>query len=303
MQGDEPGQDLTTRPPQRTVSPLAMPPLFAIPYPVIDPVLIEIGPVSIRWYALAYVFGIVLGWLYARRIVSNESLWGPSGSPITKRRIDDFVVFVTIGIIAGGRLFYVFVYDFPQFIDQPLSIFALWEGGMSFHGGLIGVSVAMLLFARYVKVPTWSLVDIIAIVTPIGLFLGRIANFINGELYGRVSDVPWAMVFPADPDAPPRHPSQLYETGLEGLALLILLWALAFRGRWLQTPGFIAGAFVAGYGAARTFAEFFREPDIQLGFFAGGLTMGMILSIPMIAVGIGVMVWSIRRRRNMVSAA
>lgn len=278
-------------------------PLFAIPYPIIDPVLIEIGPISIRWYALAYIVGIVLGWLYARRIVTNDALWGKSGSPITKRRIDDFVVFATIGIVVGGRLGYVFVYDIEHFLDEPLSIFALWEGGMSFHGGFVGIAVAMVLFARYTKLPLWSLVDTIAIVAPVGLFLGRAANFINGELYGRVSDVPWAMVFPTDPSETPlpRHPSQLYEAGLEGVALLVLMWVLAYRGKWLRSPAFLSGAFVAAYGAARTFSEFFREPDIQIGFLSGGLTMGMLLSIPMILIGGAIMLWSVRRSRRIAS--
>ena len=269
-------------------------PFFAIPYPIIDPVLVEFGPISIRWYALAYIVGILLGWFYARRIVVNQSLWGPDGSPITKRRIDDFVVFGTIGIVTGGRLGYVLVYDLQRFFDEPLSIFALWEGGMSFHGGLVGIVVAMVLFARYTRIPAWSLIDVMAIIAPIGLFLGRLANFINGELYGRVSDVPWTMVFPTGGDLP-RHPSQLYEAGLEGVTLLVLMWALAYRGKWLQKPAFISSAFVASYGLARTFGEFFREPDPQIGFLGGGLTMGMLLSIPMILVGLAVMIWAARR--------
>jgi phosphatidylglycerol:prolipoprotein diacylglycerol transferase len=268
-----------------------MPPFFAIPYPIIDPVLVEFGPIAIRWYALAYIVGILVGWYYARRIVANESLWGPSGSPITRRRVDDFIVFATIGIVAGGRLGYVLVYDLQRFVDEPLSIFALWEGGMSFHGGLVGTVVATALFARYTKIPVWSLIDVLAIVTPIGLFLGRLANFVNGELYGRITDVPWAMVFPNGGDLP-RHPSQLYEAGLEGLALLALMWALAYRGGWLRRPAFISGAFVAFYGSARVFAEFFREPDAQIGFLASGLTMGMLLSIPMIILGVALMIWA-----------
>jgi phosphatidylglycerol:prolipoprotein diacylglycerol transferase len=273
-------------------------PLFAIPYPVIDPVLMQIGPVSIRWYALSYIAGILLGWLYARRIVVNDALWGPGGSPITKRRIDDFVVFATLGIVIGGRLGYVFIYDLQHFVDQPLSIFALWEGGMSFHGALVGTVVAMALFARYTKIPVWSLVDIVATVTPIGLFLGRIANFINGELYGRVTDVPWAMVFP-NGGAEPRHPSQLYESALEGFVLFWVLWFLVYRFKMLQKPAFLSGAFVAGYGAARTFAEFFRQPDIQIGtngFIAPGITMGMLLSVPMVIIGVATMVWAARRK-------
>lgn len=269
-------------------------PFLAIPYPIIDPVLVEIGPIAIRWYALAYIFGIVGGWYYARRIVANDSLWGAGGSPISTRNTDDFIVYVTVGIILGGRLGYVLVYDLQNFLDDPLSIFALWEGGMSFHGGFVGVAVAMVLFARSRGIRLWSLVDLITLVTPIGLLIGRIANFINGELYGRVTDVPWAMVFPTG-GPEPRHPSQLYESFLEGFVLLIVLWFLAYRAKKLRTPGFISGAFIAGYGTARTFVEFFREPDIQIGFLAGGLTMGMLLSIPMIVAGIVLMVWSTRR--------
>ena len=217
--------------------------------------------------------------------------------------IDDFIVFVTIGIVAGGRIGYVLVYDLENFIDQPLSIFALWQGGMSFHGGMLGVILATILFARFAKVAMLSLIDVTAMVAPIGLFLGRLANFINAELYGRATDVPWAMVFPSDPAGLERHPSQLYEAGLEGLALLAVLWALAYRGKRLQRPGFISGAFVAFYGAARTFGEMFREPDAQIGFLANGLTMGMLLSIPMILVGIGVMIWAARRGGTAAPAA
>ncbi len=279
-------------------------PFFAIPYPVIDPILFHIGPLAIRWYALAYVFGIIFGWIYARRIVTNDSLWGPKGSPISRRRIDDFIVFGTIGIVVGGRIGYVLVYDLQTFLDQPLQIFALWEGGMSFHGGLVGVIIAMVIFARYTKLPVWSLIDVVAIVTPIGLFLGRIANFINGELYGRVTDVPWAMVFPTG-GAEPRHPSQLYEAGLEGLVLGLALWYLAYRRKCLRRPGFISAAFVAGYGAARTFVEFFRQPDMQIGqdgFLAGGVTMGMLLSVPMMVIGIVMMIVFSRRSGGTASA-
>lgn len=274
--------------------------MFAIPYPMIDPVLLQIGPLAIRWYALAYVFGIIFGWIYARRIVANDALWGRKGSPITKRRIDDFIVFGTIGIVVGGRLGYVLVYDLQNFLDEPLRIFAIWEGGMSFHGGLIGVVIAAVFFARSTKVPVWSLIDVIAIVTPIGLFIGRIANFINGELYGRVTDVPWAMVFPTG-GPEPRHPSQLYEAALEGLALFLILWFLTYRRKSLRMPGLISGAFVVGYGAARLFAEFFRQPDTQIGedgFLAGGVTMGMLLSVPMILVGIALLISASRRRND-----
>ncbi len=277
-----------------------MTPFLAIAYPAINPVLLQIGPVAVRWYALSYIAGILLGWLYARRIVANDTLWGRGGSPISKRQLDDFVVFATLGIVVGGRLGYVFIYDFQHFVDQPLSIFALWEGGMSFHGALVGTVLAMALFARYNKIPVWSLVDVVATVAPIGLFLGRIANFINGELYGRVTDVPWGMVFPnGGPE--PRHPSQLYESALEGFVLFWVLWFLVYRFKMLQKPAFLSGTFVAGYGAARTFAEFFRQPDIQMGtggFVVPGVTTGMLLSIPMIVIGVVTMVVAARRKET-----
>ncbi|MCW5697598.1 MAG: prolipoprotein diacylglyceryl transferase [Bauldia sp.] len=270
-------------------------PVLAIPYPVIDPVALDLGPLEIRWYALAYIAGILGVWLYVRRLVRNERLWGPAGSPITKRHADDFIVWATIGIVAGGRLGYVLIYDLPQFAADPISIFALWEGGMSFHGAFLGMILAMVIFARLKKIPTWSLIDVVAAGTPAALFIGRLANFVNGELYGRASDVPWAMVFPTDPLQVARHPSQLYQAGLEGLVLFIILAVLIYRFRMLRHPGFVSGAFAAGYGAFRIFGEFFREPDTQIGFLAGGLTMGMLLSIPMVIAGVAMMVWSVRR--------
>ncbi len=270
-------------------------PLFALPFPSIDPVLIEIGPFSLRWYALAYIVGIFLGWWYAKRLVANQRLWGPAGSPMKPTDIDDFVVWCTLGIILGGRIGYVLFYDLPRYQEHPLEVFALWQGGMSFHGGFLGTVLAMILFARVRKIPTWSLIDVIAPSVTFGLLLGRFANFVNGELFGRVSDVPWAIIFPGG-GPEPRHPSQLYEAGLEGIGLFVVLRILTHRYHKLQTPGFVAGAFATGYGVARTFVEFFREPDIQIGYLAGGLTMGMLLSIPMIFAGIALMVWASRRK-------
>lgn len=269
-------------------------PLFALPFPAIDPVLIEIGPFAIRWYALAYIAGIFFAWWYAKQLAKNASLWGPRGAPMTGADLDDFVVWAAIGIVAGGRLGYVLFYDLPYFVDNPLDIFAVWHGGMSFHGGFLGVILAMTLFARRRKIPVWSFIDTIAPGITIGLFFGRMANFINAELYGRVTDVPWAFVFPTAGDEP-RHASQLYEAALEGLVLFAVLRVLTHRYHKLSTPGFVSGAFCAGYGVARTFVEFFREPDIQIGYLAGGLTMGMLLSIPMILFGVGLMIWSARR--------
>jgi len=280
-----------------------MMPVLAIPYPVIDPVALDLGPLEIRWYALAYIGGILGVWLYVRRLVQNERLWGPAGSPITRRNADDFIVWATIGIVAGGRLGYVLIYDLPQFGADPLSIFALWEGGMSFHGAFLGMILAMAIFARIKRIPTWSLIDVVAAGTPAALFIGRLANFVNAELYGRASDVPWAMVFPTDPLQIPRHPSQLYQAGLEGLVLFIILAVLVLRYRMLRHPGFVSGAFAAGYGTFRIFGEFFREPDTHIGFLSGGLTMGMLLSIPMIVAGVAMMIWSSRRGPRQPAAA
>jgi phosphatidylglycerol---prolipoprotein diacylglyceryl transferase len=276
-------------------------PLFVLPFPAIDPVLIEFGPFAIRWYALAYIVGILLGWWYAKRLVAATSIWGPAAPPMKPADIDDFVVYAALGIILGGRIGYVLFYDLPRFAADPAEIVALWHGGMSFHGGFLGTILAMMIFARSRRIPIWSLIDVIAPSVTFGLFLGRLANFINGELFGRVSDVPWAIVFPnGGPE--PRHPSELYEAGLEGIVLFAILRILTHRYHKLAQPAFISGAFAAGYGAARTFAEFFREPDIQIGYLAGGLTMGMLLSIPMIVAGIGVMLWASRRTVVAVTA-
>ena len=269
-------------------------PLLALPFPAIDPVLIEVGPFAIRWYALAYIVGIFLAWWYAKRLVGNAGLWGPGGAPMQPGDLDDFVVWAAVGIVGGGRLGYVLFYDLAHYLQQPADILAVWQGGMSFHGGFLGMVIAMTIFARNRAIPVWSLIDVIAPSVTFGLLLGRLANFINGELFGRVTDVQWAFVFPAGGDAP-RHPSQLYEAALEGLALFLFLRLLTHRYHRLAHPGFVSGGFAAGYGVARTFVEFFREPDIQLGYFAGGLTMGMLLSVPMIVVGVALMIWSARR--------
>ena len=270
-------------------------PLFAIPFPALDPVLISVGPFAVRWYAVSYIVGIFLCWWYSKRLAGNAALWGPSGPPMKLSDVDDFVVWATVGIVLGGRIGYVLFYDLPRFIKEPSEIVAIWHGGMSFHGGFLGVILAMMLFARSRKIPVWSFIDVIAASVPAAIFLVRLANFVNGELWGRPADVPWAVVFPNGGDIP-RHPSQLYEAGLEGIALFILLRLLTHRYHRLATPAFVSGAFCAGYGLARTVSEFFREPDIQIGFLAGGVTMGMLLSIPMIILGIGAMVWAARRK-------
>ncbi len=258
---------------------------LTIAFPVFDPIAIAIGPIAIRWYALAYIGGIVLGWLYARKIIRSERLWGGK-APFTVTDFDDFILWVTLGIILGGRTGYVLFYNLNFFTQHPAEIFKLWTGGMSFHGGFMGCVIAVLLFGWKRNISVLSLGDVTCAVGPIGLLLGRLANFINSELWGRTADasVPWRMVFPNGGPLP-RHPSQLYEAGLEGVVLFIIL-ALLIRGGALKRPGLIIGAFAALYGVARIVSEFFREPDPQLGFLWGGLTMGMILSVPMIVAGL-----------------
>ena len=257
-------------------------PLLALPFPAFDPIAISIGPFAIRWYALAYVAGLLLAWSLARRVAANHTLWG-GRSPIRPADVDDVIAWCALGIVVGGRLGYVLFYGLDYFASHPAEIFVLWRGGMSFHGGFLGTIVALLLFARARSIPMLSMLDLAAIVTPIGLFLGRLANFVNGELWGRPTDVAWAFVFPrAGPE--PRHPSQLYEAGLEGVLLFAVLLIVARAGA-LRRPGATGGLFVAGYGLARIAGEYFREPDAQIGFLAGGLTMGMLLSLPMVLAG------------------
>src|SRR5882672_5092414 len=238
-------------------------PFYVIPFPAFDPVLVQIGPFAVRWYALAYIVGIVGGWLYARALVRSEAVWG-GPAPLQVVDFDDFVLWVTLGIILGGRVGYVLFYNPGYFAAHPLESFQLWKGGMSFHGGFLGCVLAVVLFARYRGLSILSLGDLTCAAGTIGIFLGRIANFINGELWGRPTDVPWGMVFPSG-GPQPRHPSQLYEALLEGLMLFVVL-ALLIRAGALKRPGLILGAFALGYGIARVIAEHFREPDAQLGF-------------------------------------
>ena len=269
-------------------------PFLLIAFPVFNPIAISIGPIAIRWYALAYIGGIVLGWIYARALIKNDGLWA-GRSPITPLQLDDFILWVTIGIIVGGRTGYVLFYNLPFFIAHPAEILELWKGGMSFHGGFLGCVAAVILFCRQHGIPILSLGDITTAVAPIGLFLGRLANFINSELWGRPADssVPWAMIFPNGGPLP-RHPSQLYEAGLEGIALFMIL-AVMIRLGALKRPGLILGSFIALYGLARITGECFREPDPQLGFLWGGLTMGMLLSVPMVVAGVIIIVLARRR--------
>ncbi len=264
-------------------------PVIVLPFPAIDPVLIAFGPLAIRWYGLAYLAGILLGWRYCRALAGNPRLWGDRPAPVSLVDIDDFVLWLTAGIVLGGRLGYVLFYNFAGYAANPAAILRIWDGGMSFHGGLLGVVLAMTLFAIRRGIPLLSLFDVVAAGIPFGLLFGRLANFINGELFGRATDVPWAMVFPAGGPLP-RHPSQLYEAALEGVVLLIVLRIFTHGLTSLARPGLTAGTFVAGYGICRIAVEFFRQPDAHIGFIGGQLTMGMILSLPMILIGLFFMI-------------
>lgn len=272
-----------------------------MPFPDFDPIALQLGPFAIRWYALAYIGGLLGGWFYARRLVSQQALWGSTKAP-TPVNIDDLIVWVAIGIVFGGRIGYVFFYNFDTYRNNLWEALAVWHGGMSFHGGFLGAAFALLLFAKKHKLPALALLDVAAIVAPIGLFLGRLANFINGELWGRAApDFKYAVIFPfAGPL--PRHPSQLYEAFGEGLVLFVIM-SLAIHKLGFHRPGLLAGIFGIGYATARIICEFFREPDPQLGFLLGleipalqgGLTMGMILSLPMIVAGCLLIVFARRK--------
>ena len=262
--------------------------MYAIAFPAIDPIAIGLGPVVVRWYSLAYVFGILLGWQYAMRLTTRTE------DRVGRAHIDDFVMWATLGIILGGRLGYVVFYQPGYYFHNPLEIFAVWKGGMSFHGGALGVLTAMWIYCGRQNISRLSFTDLVCAAAPIGLFFGRIANFINGELFGRASDVPWAMVFPRGGPLP-RHPSQLYEAALEGFLLFVILATLIYGFNALRRPGLIAGTFFAGYGVSRFIVEFVREPDAHLGTLMGIATMGQLLSLPLIAVGL----WLIyRANRN-----
>ncbi len=254
-------------------------------FPNIDPIALEIGPLVIRWYALSYVVGIMLGYVYVNWLDRLQAKREGIATYFSDKARDDLIMYAVLGIILGGRLGYILFYNFPYYIDNPMHILRVWEGGMSFHGGLLGIFVAYYLFARKYQLKWLRIMDYLAVATPIGLFFGRLANFINGELYGRITDSNWGMVFPHS-DGMPRHASQLYEATFEGLVLFIILFLVATRTRALQYVGLVGGLFLAGYGISRFGIEFFREPDAQLGFIVGSLSMGQLLCVPMIAVGL-----------------
>ncbi len=259
----------------------------------LDPVALDLGFFQLKWYSLAYIAGILLGWFYLLKLIDRP------GAPMARRHADDLVFYATIGIIAGGRLGYILFYR-PDLFAKPLSILRLWDGGMSFHGGVIGVTIGIILMARKHGLNWLRIHDYVACVVPIGLFFGRLANFVNGELWGRPTDVPWAIVFPRTGMDVPRHPSQLYEAGLEGIVLLLLLAFFFWRTNARYYPGRLVGIFLLGYGSARFFVEFFREADEQLMWLHDmtGLNMGQYLCMPMILGGLYLVATSKGRRQR-----
>lgn len=260
-----------------------------MPFPDFDPIVVHIGPFAIRWYALAYVAGILLGWRYAISLLKTARLWVFRGPAATTEQIDDLILWITLGIIVGGRMGHVLFYTPDLIWTDPPEILKVWNGGMSFHGGALGVLIAMILFARRNSLDLLRLADVVAAVVPIGLLFGRIANFINGELWGRPTTLPWGVVFPgAGPF--PRHPSQLYEAALEGLVLFAVLRFATHGLKWLNRRGAVMGLFVAGYGIIRVSLETARAPDAYMPDFPLGLTMGMILSWPMVIAGL-LLIW------------
>jgi phosphatidylglycerol:prolipoprotein diacylglycerol transferase len=275
-------------------------PMASLPFPNVDPILVQVGPLAVHWYGIGYIVGILFAWWYAKRLVTNTRLWPDGVLPMKPIDLDDFIVWAAVGVVLGGRTGYVLFYDLKRYIDHPFDILAIWQGGMSFHGGLLGVILAMTLFSIKRGIRTWTLFDVVAAGVPVGLGLVRIANFVNAELWGRVTDMSWGVVFCNErlqqtvagcvAGLEPRHPSQLYEALLEGLVLFLVLRFLTHSRLKLKTPRFVGGAFICGYGLSRIFVEFFREPDQQLGYLFGGwLTMGMVLSLPMVLAGIWAM--------------
>ncbi len=271
-------------------------------FPDIDPVIISFGPLAVSWYSLSYLVGILLGWFYILKLIrinksTNLNININNNNLITKQHIDDFISWVIIGIIIGGRLGYVLFYDPIKYFSNPIEILKTYEGGMSFHGGIAGYVAASAIFARLNKISFLELTDLSASAVPIGLFLGRIANFINGELYGRVTDVAWGFVFPRG-GLQARHPSQLYEAALEGLVLFFIMFIAIFKFKSLEKRGFLSGLFLICYPIFRIIVEFFREPDAQIGFLAEWFTMGQLLSIPMLLCGVLLIFYSRIKQEN-----
>lgn len=261
---------------------------MSLSFPNINPVAVSIGPIALRWYALAYLAGFVGGWQWCMAMARKAS------SVVRPEHYDEFLTWAVLGVILGGRLFYVLFYNADEYLAHPMEALQIWHGGMSFHGGMMGVIAAAWLFTRSRKISFLAFTDLLACVTPIGLGLGRLANFVNGELFGRASDAPWAVVFPRGGDLP-RHPSQIYEALAEGLLLLLILFFLSRSDRVRAQTGLLSGCFLTLYGIFRFVIEFFREPDAQLGFLFAGATMGQLLCVPMIVVGLVIIIRSGRR--------
>lgn len=262
---------------------------MALAFPEIDPVAVAAGPFEIRWYALAYLAGFLIGWRYMIYLVRLDR-----APALEREAVDDFLSWAILGVILGGRAGYVLFYNAGEYLADPLEIFRIWHGGMSFHGGAAGMIAAMLAFSARRGARFLRLADLVCCTVPVGIFFGRLANFVNGELFGRVTAAPWGMVFPGG-GPEPRHPSQLYEAGLEGIALAVLMAVLAHRPGVRARPGVLSGVFLAGYAAARLFVENFREPDFQIGFVLPSVTMGQVLSVPMLIAGIYFMVAGLRK--------
>lgn len=269
--------------------------LLAIPYPAIDPVALHLGPVSIKWYGLAYVAGLLLGWWYMKRLLANKNLWRDGRPPFAPALADDLFIWVALGVVIGGRLGHILLYEPGYYFSHPIDILKIWRGGMAFHGGMLGTILAMYLFARRFKVSPLSVMDTVSAAVPFGLFFGRLANFVNAEVVGSVTTVPWGMIFPGWGPLP-RHPSQIYEALLEGLVLFLVLRYLTHKRHALATPGFIGAAFLAGYGLFRAICEMFKLEEYGSLVGSGFITRGMLYSLPMFAFGVLAM-WFLANRQ------
>ncbi|MFM1815630.1 MAG: Prolipoprotein diacylglyceryl transferase [Pseudomonadota bacterium] len=259
--------------------------MLALPFPNIDPIALQVGPLAIRWYGISYAVALILSWFYVRQLLTRPNLWSPNRPPLTADDIEYLIAYIAAGVIVGGRLGHVLFYETTYYLTNPLKIFAVWEGGMSFHGGVIGTAIAIALFARRFKAPLWTISDLVCASVPIGILLVRTANFVNGEVVGHETSVPWAFVFPNWGDVP-RHPAMLYEAALEGALLFIVLYELIHRHFVLRQPGLVTAYFLIGYSLARIFCEFFKLVDFRLIFPPLPLTPGMVLSLPMLILGI-----------------
>ena len=268
-----------------------------LPFPNIDPIAFSIGPFAVHWYGIAYLLGVLLGAAYGYTLLAKKDLWKDERPPFEAGAIWDFAFWAVIGIVVGGRLGYVLFYNLPVYLADPIQIFVVGDGGMSFHGGMAGLMIAMAWFTRAKGGRILSSLDLLGAIATIGLFLGRVANFINAELYGAPTTLPWGVVFPTDPDQVPRHPSQLYEALLEGVLLFFLIMVLIQVGKALRRPGLVAGIFGIGYALSRIAVEFVRLPDVQIGYLFGGwLTMGMVLSLPILVAGVLLVFYASRSR-------